>query len=852
MPVVHEYQVAPSLPEALAPLRELAYNLHWSWNPDIFEAFRSIDRELWEEIGHNPVLMLSSVSQERLESLAGDDAYLAYLDRVLQQHREHLEDKSWYEERHGERSHMAIAYFSAEFGLAECLPLYSGGLGVLSGDHLKSASELGIPLVGVGLLYRHGYFKQYLNADGWQQALYPENEFCAMPIRPEHRQDGSPVVVKLPHPGREIDVRVWRAQVGRVPLYLLDTDVASNQQEDRAITGQLYGGDREMRIRQEIVLGIGGLRALRALGIRPTVCHMNEGHSAFQVLERIRQQMADENLGFEEARELCTSGNVFTTHTPVPAGFDVFSIELLRKYLAVYVEALGVDLERVLELGRFDRRDRNERFSMAMLAFRNSAHINGVSRLHGEVSRRLFRNGLPNVPEHEVPVTSVTNGAHARSWLSYDMTRLLDRYLGTRWLKEPTGDQWQRVDKIPDEELWRTHERGRDRLVVMARLRLREQLLRRGASRAVLDSAEETLDPTILTVGLARRFATYKRARLMFRDAERLTRIILHPERPVQLILAGKAHPNDEAGKEVIRQIVDVARSEQLRRRIVFLEDYDLALARYLVQGADVWLNTPRRPNEASGTSGMKTVFNGGLNLSILDGWWSEGYHPDRGWAIGGGEEYTDQEYQDHVESDALYDLLEKEVVPTFYDRGRDGLPRGWIGMMKESMRELGPVFNSNRMVRDYCERFYLPADERQDLLSADGAARAVALARFKASVRKGWEGVRILDVQFEKGRDIRVGDRVSVKVKVSLGSLSPDQVAVQLYDGRLEVDSSISRGDTVPLRCVGGPASDVYDFQGSILCTRSGRRGFSVRVMPSHQDLLNPQMMGLVCWESR
>ncbi len=851
MPVVHEYQVAPSLPEPLTPLLELAYNLHWAWNPDIFEAFRSMDRELWDEVGHNPVLMLGSVSQERLQALAEDDAYLAYLDRVLQQHREHMEEKTWYDEHYGERLHTVVAYFSAEFGLAECLPLYSGGLGVLSGDHLKSASELGIPLVGVGLLYRHGYFKQYLNADGWQQALYPENEFFSMPIRPECRQDGSSVVVKVPHPGREIDVQVWRAQVGRVPLYLLDTDVASNQPDDRNITGQLYGGDREMRIRQEMVLGIGGLRALRALGITPSVCHMNEGHSAFQVLERIRQKMEDGKLGFEEARELCTSGNVFTTHTPVPAGFDVFTVDLVQKYLAAYIDKLGVDLERVLELGRFDRRDRNERFSMAMLAFRNSVHINGVSRLHGEVSRKLFQGSLPGVPENEVPVTSVTNGAHARTWLSYDMTRLLDRYLGRRWLEGPTSDDvWQRVDTIPGEELWRTHERRRERLVVMARRRLREQLVRRGASRAVLDAAEETLDPTILTVGLARRFATYKRTRLVFRDVERLTRILRHPECPVQLIVAGKAHPNDEAGKEVIRQIVDVARSEQLRRRIVFLEDYDLALARYLVQGADVWLNTPRRPNEASGTSGMKAVFNGGLNLSVLDGWWCEGYHPDRGWAIGGGEEYSDQEYQDQVESEALYDLLEKEVVPTFYDRGRDGLPREWIAMMKASMRELGPLFNSNRMVRDYCERFYLPAGERHALMDADGAARAVALARFKASVRKGWEGVRILDVQLDKGRDIRVGDEVPVKVKVSLGSLTPEQVSVQLYDGSLDTESNITSGSGVPLDYIRGPEQDVYEFEGSIPCARSGRRGFSVRVLPKHEDLLDPRTMGLVCWQ--
>ncbi len=851
MQVVHEYRVIPSVPEPLAPLKELAYNLHWSWDPELFEVFRSIDHDLWEETGHNPALVLGSVSQVRLEELASDEAYLAYLDRVYQQHREHMDENTWYGATYGGRSSGVIAYFSAEFGLTECLPLYSGGLGVLSGDHLKSSSELGIPLVGVGLLYRRGYFKQYLNADGWQQAVYPGNDFDNMPITMERRQDGSPLTVAVPHPGRGVKAQVWRAQVGRVPLYLLDTDVTGNDQDDRKITGQLYGGDREMRIRQEMVLGIGGLRALRALGIRPGVCHMNEGHSAFQVLERIRHAMEDDGIEFDHARELCAAGNVFTTHTPVPAGFDLFSPDLMHKYFSEYVKALHIDMEALLRLGRTHPEDQDEFFNMAILAFRNASFVNGVSALHGQVSRKLFQASVPHVPLHEVPVVSIANGAHARSWISSEMTQLLNRYLGSRWLQDPTDESvWQRVEEIPGEELWRTHERRRERLVAMARRRLAEQLLRRGVSKATVAVAEEALDPTILTVGIARRFATYKRATLVFRDPERLRRILLHADKPVQLIVAGKAHPYDEPGKELIRQIVHIARDEELRRRIVMLENYDLALARHLVQGADVWLNTPRRPFEASGTSGMKVVFNGGLNLSVLDGWWCEGYRPEVGWAIGSGEEYRDHEYQDRVESDALYDLLEEEVVPTFYERGRDGLPRKWIGMMKTSMRELGPVFNANRMVYEYTERFYLPADERYRSMMADNAGRAKTLAEYKARVKGAWKDVRVLEVKLEREADIEVGDALAVNARVHLGTLSPDQVTVQVFDGKLDTDSKITEGTGLSLSWRRSLGKQTHEYRGSFPRRQSGRRGFTVRVLPSHEDLLHPQMMGLVCWE--
>lgn len=851
MPAIHEYNVVPVVPERLAPLKELAYNLHWTWNHEIFGAFRWIDQELWRESRHNPVFMLGGVSQKRLDELAQDDAYLTVLERVSDIHKKYMSEHTWYATTHGATNEMVVAYFAAEFGLTECLPIYSGGLGVLSGDHLKSSSELGIPLVGVGLLYQHGYFRQYLSADGWQQELHPENDFYNMPLTLERNSDGSPLTIEVPHPGKPVVAQIWRCQVGRNRLVLLDTDLLVNSPRDREIVSKLYGGDREMRIRQELVLGIGGTRALRALGIVPTVCHMNEGHSAFQALERIRQSMQETGLGFRETHEMCTAGNVFTTHTPVPAGFDLFSRDLMRKYFENYVKELRIDMEELLRLGRAKPDDREEPFNMAMLAIRSSGFTNAVSKLHGAVSRKILQPSLPAVPIHEIAVDSVSNGAHTRSWISEEMVQLFDRYLGERWHKNQSDPAlWRRVDNIPNEEIWRTHERRRERLVAMARRRLRDQLLKREASQADIEKAEEALDPTALTIGLARRFATYKRSTLLFRDLPRLKQILLHPERPVQILVAGKAHPDDHAGKELIRQIVHAGRQEELRRRIVFLEDYDLAVARYMVQGVDVWLNTPRRPNEASGTSGMKVVFNGGLNVSILDGWWCEGYRTNVGWAIGRGEEYQDHEYQDRIESEALYDLLEEEVIPTFYNRGKDRLPRDWIGMMKSSMRELAPEFCSNRMVREYTERFYLIANRRFAMMKADKAARAVALSQYKANVQSHWHEVKIIKSTVQQSANVKVGDDLAVTATVHLGNLAPEQVSVQIYDGTLDEELNISEGNSLSMTWRQNLEHGTHLYEGSIPCTNSGRRGFTIRVMPVHQDLLHPQMMGLICWE--
>ncbi|MCK4965163.1 MAG: alpha-glucan family phosphorylase, partial [Dehalococcoidia bacterium] len=644
------------------------------------------DRDLWESSRHNPVRMLGGVRQERLDEVAADDAYLASLAQVYEKFEKYMRSEGKFQREYPERKGDTVAYFSAEFGLHECLPLYSGGLGVLAGDYLKTASDLGFPMVGVGLLYQNGYCRQRLNSDGWQQDAYEDNDFYNMPIKLVPGHDDHPVTVDLDLPQGCVRVQVWRARVGRVELYLLDTNLQTNQPDDRRITGQLYDSDPERRIQQEIVLGIGGVRVLEKLGVRPAIYHMNEGHSAFLVVERLRQLMRAENISFDEAREAVTAGNIFTTHTSLSAGNDRFSSELIGKYFSETCNELGLTHDEFMRLGQEEPGNPTESFCMTVFAMRFSGYSNGVSKLHGEISRSLWRGVWPGIPENEVPITSISNGIHPQTWVSGEMSALFEQYLKGDWQDQVTKKSvWARVRDIPDEELWRVHEGLRERLIGFVRGRLKEQLSRRGAPVSEIERSESVLDPKVLTIGFARRFAAYKRAGLVIRDMERLKKILCDRDRPVQIIFAGKAHPRDSAGKDVIRQIIHLVRDDRFRRRIVFLEGYDINVARYMVQGVDVWLNTPRRPLEASGTSGMKVAANGGLNVSILDGWWAEGYEPEVGWAIGSGESYEDPGYQDMVESQAIYNMLENEAVPLFYTRSADNLPRAWIRRVKNS-----------------------------------------------------------------------------------------------------------------------------------------------------------------------
>ena len=848
------FTVVPSVPPRLSPLRELAYNLWWSWNLDVVDLFRRLDRDLWEEMDHNPVLLLAKLSQARLDEAANDDGFVAHMMRVYQAFNRYMgATDTWFRRNYADHfPGLKIAYFSMEYGITECIPIYSGGLGILAGDHLKSASDLGVPLVGVGLLYQQGYFRQYLNADGWQQESYPLNDFYNMPIRLEHGNDGRPITVSVEYPGRTVVAQVWRAQVGRVPLYLLDTNIEANRPEDRDITDQLYGGDSDMRIRQEMILGLGGMRALRALGIKPTVCHMNEGHSAFLALERIRTAMQEQNMTFAEARELTASGNIFTTHTPVAAGIDWFPPYLMDRYFTEFYRQLGLSRDEFLALGRPLGARADESFSMAIMALRLAATVNGVSRRHGEVARRMWSSLWPETPAEEIPITSITNGIHAHSWISTDIRGLLLRYLGPRWIENPEDQMvWQRVDRIPDDELWRTHERRRERLVTVARDRLEKQLQRRGATAQEITHAREALHPDVLTIGFARRFATYKRALLLFSDPDRLSRLLNDHDRPVQIIFAGKAHPRDNPGKEFIRQIVHLARREDLRRRVIFLEDYDMSLARYLVQGVDVWLNTPRQGNEASGTSGMKAAVNGVLHVSILDGWWCEGYALHVGWRIGSGEIYEDANYGDQVEAQALYDLLEKEIVPLFYDRGSQGLPRGWIAMMKNAMRELAPVFNTHRMLQEYTNELYLPAAARHETLAKEEAAGARKLAAWLEKVKRAWQEVSILEIDSDAHDGATVRSEARVTVRLKLGSLEPQDVCVQIYHGNIGPTGEISDYEVSPMTLERLEEEGIALFSGTLCSNSSGLRGFTIRVVPQHPLLRNCHVPGLVLWAS-
>jgi starch phosphorylase len=844
---IQSFRVVPALPERLAGLREIAYNLLWSWDDDLRQVFARLDRELWDRTYQNPIVMLGSIGQERLETLARDDSFLSFYDQALERLRAYLREPTSWDRRFTDRP--LVAYFSAEYGIAECLPIYSGGLGVLSGHHLKSASDLGVPLVGVGLLYQQGYFRQYLSTDGWQQESYPVNDFYNMPIQLVTSEQGTAVRVEVDLAGRRAILQVWRAQIGRVPLYLLDANVPENPQDIQDVTDQLYGGDQENRIRQEIVLGVGGLRALRALGLDPAVCHMNEGHSAFLGLERIGSLMLEHGLTFDEALEAARAGAVFTTHTPVPAGFDVFPPDLVEKYFGAYRREVGLSREALLSLGRAPGSDAQAGLNMAALALRTAAFANAVSRLHGEVSRRILGIYFPGLPEHEVPIGSVTNGAHTRSCVSREMAGLFDRYLGPDWFRRPGQvETWAGVDQIPDEELWATHERRRERLVAFARRRLARQLEQRGAAASEVARARGVLNTRALTIGFARRFATYKRADLILRDVERLRKTLVDADRPVQVIFSGKAHPADREGKEMLKAVVGLCQREEMRRHAVFIEDYDLVVARYLVQGVDVWLNTPRRGMEASGTSGMKVVPNGGLNLSVLDGWWVEGYQPETGWAIGKGEEYDDLAHQDAVESSALYELLEHDVVPLFYARGADGLPRSWIARMKRSMKLLTPQFGSNRMLWEYAEQYYEPAARCRARLAAGGMERARQLAAFQALLSSAWPNVRVEAVEAETGVR-RVGEGLALAATVRLDQISPNLVAVEAYHGPLSATRAISLGRATRLGHDGPVGDGVHRFSGTVPCGQSGMQGFSVRVRPDHQDFCGTLGRGLITW---
>jgi starch phosphorylase len=852
---ISTFSVRPSLPDPLQPLLRVAHNLRWSWDHAAIDLFRRLDRDLWETCNRNPVFFLASLDQSVLDAASRDDSFLAHLHGVADKLDTYLSGEgSWFRREHLEDSNLLVAYFSAEFGITECLSIFAGGLGVLAGDHLKASSDLGLPLLAVGLLYQQGYFRQYLNAAGWQQEAFEDNDFHTWPITLIPN-----LLIEIDLPDGPLAAQVWSANVGRVRLFLLDANIPRNSPEYRSVTDQLYGGDLEMRIRQEILLGIGGYRVLAAMGLEPTVYHMNEGHSAFLGLERILCLMRSRNLSFAEARLPASASLVFTTHTPVAAGHDYFSPALMDRYFHDSMGSLGISRSEFLGLGRQDPNNDSEDFCMTVLALRLASFSNGVSKLHGHVSRRMWNRLWKDLPESEVPIGHVTNGVHFRTWVSLEMNQLFDRYLGPKWREEPADPElWQHTESIPAGELWRTHERRRERLVGYARTLLRSQLISRGASNTAISEAEEVLNPDALTIGFGKRFVPYKRATLLLRDPVRLARILNDPKRPVQIIYAGKAHPRDNEGKQLIQTIIDLEARPEFRRKLVFLENYDMAIARYMVQGCDIWLNTPLRPLEASGTSGMKAQANGVLNVSTLDGWWDEAWAMgkaagvDVGWAIGRAETYDDPAYQDQVEAAALYQLLEHELVPAFYERRADGLPRKWIARMKTSIATLCPEFNMHRMAMQYADEYYLVAHRRYLALSAEDAAQTRNLAAWRAKLQAEWSGLGVETVG-ESASEIDFGDEVLVSARVVLNALTPDDVAVQVLIGRVDADGELQDPVIIPMQSSGQHAPGSYLYQTVVHpSTKSGLHGYSIRVLPKKSEYLSQFLPGLVTWAHR
>jgi starch phosphorylase len=849
MPTFQIYNVIPTLPAVLEPLREITFNLWWTWEPSARRLFRHLDPDLWNRTNHNPVRMLQLSRQSRLEELAQDKAFLRELKQVHDAFRNYLARQDTYGKGGaGAAIKRPVAYFSAEFGFHESIPNYSGGLGILAGDHCKSASDLDLNFIAVGLLYRHGYFRQEIDKDGAQQAISLNQNFHHLPLR-EVQRDGANLLVSVRILDREVFAKVWQLQVGRINLFLLDTDIPENNAEDRLITAELYGGDQEMRMRQEFMLGIGGVKALNALGIEPEVFHMNEGHSAFLALERIRRRVVDKKLDFYSALQIVASANIFTTHTPVPAGNDSFPRDMMRKYFGEFAKELGIPFDELLSFGQ-TRTDRSEPFSMTILALRLSRHSNGVSKLHGDVSRSLWRDVWNGVPVHEVPITSITNGIHTKTWMAPEFSALYMKYLG-EWEEQITEpDFWRRVIDIPDAQLWETHQQLKRRLVDFVRERIRARRERLGESPEAIRNVSRILDPEILTIGFARRFATYKRGALLFSDKERLKRLLNDTTRPVQFIFAGKAHPRDEGGRALIQEVYKFSHEAGFENRVVFLEDYDSYIARRLVQGVDLWLNTPLRPMEASGTSGMKCCPNGGINLSILDGWWHEGFNGNNGWAIAPEINDGTVEFQTAVDANSLYQLLENQIIPLYYAKPDGRLPLAWLQLMRESIRSVTPIFNTHRMVKEYTERLYIPAARSHENFSHNGCEPATHLSQWKARMRKDWPQVRIHDVQVgnKDRQNILVGESLQVSCHVNLGDVDPNHVRVEAYHGEAE-NGGIKNPSVTVLNASGRNGDGSYVYQGSVPASESGAYGFSVRVVPTHPNLMQAHELRLIAW---
>ncbi len=845
------FKVRPAFPEPLLFLDEISRNLWWTWNYDAVELFRRINPKLWKEARRNPLAFLTSIPRSRYQELARNESFIGHPQGVKEHYEQDLKRPGPGASGNAPGDAPGIAYFSMEFGVHESLPLFAGGLGILAGDHLKSASCIGLDLVGVGLLYREGYFRQYLNGDGWQQEGYPENDIFHLPVRRARDGDDKELIIEIDGPDGRIRARVWKVMVGRIPLFLLDSDMPENPGAIRDITARLYAGNPDSRLAQEVLLGVGGMKALAAMGIFPEVCHMNEGHSAFASLERLARTMERFQVDVRTAMEIVRRTTVFTTHTPVAAGHDEFPAEKVKPYVQSLAKRLTLTGDEVVALGQSPDGGGNSSLSMFVLALRMARYCNGVSTLHGRVARRMWAYVWPERPEDEIPITHITNGVHISSYISREKFRLLERYMGPEWDRHPVSREGvERIRDIFDEELWNAHEISRSRLIRACRKRLVEQYERRGAPRSIMDMAKSVLDQNVLTICFARRFAAYKRAALLLEDPERLVRMITSDVHPVQFVFAGKAHPKDDVGKKLISRVVAFAKRKSVRHRFIFIEDYDIDIARYMTQGGDVWLNTPRRPFEACGTSGMKAAVNGLLNVSTLDGWWCEGCTEETGWRIGAGEEYKEKDYaeQDAVESQALYNVLENDVIPLFYKSGyRNPPPRRWLAMMKASMKMAIRDFSSHRMVMEYNDAFYTPVRNRMRSLVAENAMEAKNLANLHQRLRERWPLIRLEPPVLESAGRFRVGDDLKMTCMVYLGELQPDEVDVELYHGRLSPRDVITDSATELMRlqkeCVDGGCL----YECVVSCADAGRHAYTARATP-HGDVFK-NIPGFLTW---
>ena len=855
MYVFNKITVNPQLPKRIEKLSEISNNLWWSWNTEFLRLFKTIDNDLWETCEKNPVKFLKQVSQERLEAVSKNVEFLKEYDKLARQFEDYMNSKNtWFANNYPENKNDLIAYFSAEYGLDRTIPIYSGGLGILSGDHLKSASDLGIPLVAVGLLYKNGYFHQKINGYGDQETEYINIELSNLPINPVKDKNGEDLIIYVKFPKRRLYLKVWQINVGRIKLYLLDSDIEKNNPEDRDVTLRLYGGDQEMRIRQEIVLGMGGTNLLtRALGLNPTIYHMNEGHSAFLILELIKNIIRDKQVSFDVARDIASSKTVFTTHTPVPAGNDIFPLDLVDKYFKDFWPRLGLDREEFLRLGMKPSQMLEPGFNMGILALKVAGKKNGVSKLHGAVSRELFGDVWPDIAANESPITYVTNGIHTCSWLSPKLKELYNKYLMPYWQDNIHEDKvWEKINNIPDKTLWETHQDRKEKLLKLVKDNTTQRLRRSGYSYEEINEITSKLNPNALTIGFARRFATYKRATLIFKDLERITQILNNTDKPVVLVFAGKAHPADRYGADLIKQIHEVSMMPQFKGKIFILENYSIEISRYLVSGVDVWLNNPRRPMEASGTSGQKASVNGVINFSVLDGWWAEGYNQENGWTIGTNAEYNSYEEQDIADSQSMYRTLEDKIIPTYYNKNEEGISPKWIRIMKNSIISTGGKYSTARMLVDYTNNLYMPLCNltKKYYKNVDTVAE---YNLWKKNLYINWKDIKITQTNNLDNITIDAGNNIEVKCEVELPNVDLDNITVECYYGKILDNGIVENVSIIPMKLTEkDEESKKYEYTIKIELKTGGNYGYTFRVMPKHEMLLDAENLNLVKWVTK